>query len=381
MSRKKSGLPVWCRLSAEIQHDEDFLDLSMPAMTVFLLSIPIAKERRRDGEISLRDFVSVFVGKLDLTDLEQIAMELVESGFWLSAGGMRYIVRSFTRWNESQDEQAELRERKRIGALRTNHTRWGHETPVAGCPLCETPGSAPEDRSSDRSSDRSGVADSSLDGRRENETGDPNPSTSRGTDSDSAEGESSGKAARRQSELALAKQLCEEFADHRHLVCPDDPRPKVLKAWVTEMDRMLRLDKRTEVQVRGAIGWLQTEDGSFWNNQVRCVPKLREEFSRLRDEKRRREAVARARQERESTQHSNGSDWQAAHSVALAAYRGSRRAGSPPMAELLAGQPAALIEAALANVQAWKTLGEKDAKFAFKDHYDAAVARSMASAN
>jgi hypothetical protein len=64
-------------------------------------------------------------------------------------------------------------------------------------------------------------------------------------------------------------------------------------------------------------------------------------------------------------------DWNTAYATAHAAFKASCRPDSPSMRELLAGQPDRLIEAAVANRQAWRNLSERDAKFAFKDMYEA----------
>lgn len=384
MTRHKSDLPIWCRLSAGLQHDEDFCDLSSTdAMAVFLLGIPIAKERRRDGEIDLRDFLKPLHGKLDMTALEMIAMELVTAGFWLHAGGLKYIVRSYTRWNESNEEQAVAKEQKRLGAMRTNHKRGRHPSPVAGCPDCELAVSPaqPADTSEDVAIATAGAtaganASTSLDERRETRD------ERRNTNTSSSEPERSNLKVplvddeRRRSDLDLARQLCEEFVEHRRRLSPDSKPLRITKAWVADMDRMLRLDgppaedgtltPLAPERIRAAMAWLETSDGAFWANQIRSVPKLRAELPRLRDEAKRRAAVREDRQQA----HQPASDWQAAHAVATGAYREAARTGVP-MADLLEGQPERLIHAALQTRAAWKSRSETDAKFTFKAAWDA----------
>jgi hypothetical protein len=43
---------------------------------------------------------------------------------------------------------------------------------------------------------------------------------------------------------------------------------------------MLDRDKRTEEQIRGAIDWSQADE--FWRRNVMSMPKLREQYDRLR---------------------------------------------------------------------------------------------------
>jgi hypothetical protein len=57
-------------------------------------------------------------------------------------------------------------------------------------------------------------------------------------------------------------------------------RPKVTATWLTECDRMLRIDKRTPVGIEQVIRWCQAD--AFWRANVLSMPKLREQYDRLR---------------------------------------------------------------------------------------------------
>lgn len=57
-------------------------------------------------------------------------------------------------------------------------------------------------------------------------------------------------------------------------------RPTVTKAWITDMDRLMRLDGRTALQVRLAIEWCQQD--SFWSTNILSPAKLREKYDQLR---------------------------------------------------------------------------------------------------
>lgn len=78
-----------------------------------------------------------------------------------------------------------------------------------------------------------------------------------------------------------ARDLCEEFADFVQRTSTNGKRPTVSKAWLTEMDRMLRLDGRTADHVRACMRWLETDRGSFWLPNVRSVPTLRAKFEQM----------------------------------------------------------------------------------------------------
>lgn len=45
-----------------------------------------------------------------------------------------WFIRSFLKWNLSQADQVEERDRKRLGAIKTNHKK--HTEPDPACPIC-----------------------------------------------------------------------------------------------------------------------------------------------------------------------------------------------------------------------------------------------------
>jgi hypothetical protein len=49
--------------------------------------------------------------------------------------------------------------------------------------------------------------------------------------------------------------------------------------WAIEVDRMIRLDGRTEEEIRKRINWSQSDP--FWHNNILSMSKLREQFDRL----------------------------------------------------------------------------------------------------
>lgn len=62
-------------------------------------------------------------------------------------------------------------------------------------------------------------------------------------------------------------------------------RPTVTKAWVTTIDRMIRLDDRTVEQVEKAIRWAQGDE--FWRANILSPDALRRQFDRMRLQARR----------------------------------------------------------------------------------------------
>lgn len=57
-------------------------------------------------------------------------------------------------------------------------------------------------------------------------------------------------------------------------------RPTVTKSWVTEIDRMIRLDSRSVDLVEKCIRWSQAD--SFWRANIMSPGKLRKHYDRLR---------------------------------------------------------------------------------------------------
>ena len=60
---------------------------------------------------------------------------------------------------------------------------------------------------------------------------------------------------------------------------------EVSNRWVTEMERMVRIDGRTPEQIRRAVDWVSQDD--FWSMNVRSPQKLRKHWERLRLEAKR----------------------------------------------------------------------------------------------
>jgi hypothetical protein len=72
----------------------------------------------------------------------------------------------------------------------------------------------------------------------------------------------------------LANLLADEIAAN------GSRRPSVTRAWVTVIDRMMRIDGRTEAEVEAAIRWAQSDD--FWTANILSPEKLRKHYDRMR---------------------------------------------------------------------------------------------------
>ena len=73
-------------------------------------------------------------------------------------------------------------------------------------------------------------------------------------------------------------RLCDHLASR--IEANGSKRPAVTKKWRDACRLMLDNDGRTEQQVRAAIDWCQ--DDEFWRGNILSMPKLREQYDRLR---------------------------------------------------------------------------------------------------
>lgn len=96
------------------------------------------------------------------------------------------------------------------------------------------------------------------------------------------DGDGDGDTAR---ELTLAEapradvdRLCELLADR--IEANGSNRPAITAKWRDAARLMLDRDNRTEEQVAGAIAWSQADE--FWRSNVLSMPKLRDQYERLR---------------------------------------------------------------------------------------------------
>lgn len=79
-------------------------------------------------------------------------------------------------------------------------------------------------------------------------------------------------------------RICQHFADQREAM--GSKRPAITAKWRNEARLMLDRDGRTEEQVHACIRWLfqsDHRDARFWRTNIRSMPKLREEYDRLRE--------------------------------------------------------------------------------------------------
>lgn len=88
----------------------------------------------------------------------------------------------------------------------------------------------------------------------------------------------SSQSADKETGLRNAERLCNLLA----LLVEENgsKKPRVTDAWVTDMDRLIRLDGRTPEQVENAIRWSQRD--TFWQANIMSPKKLRAKYDQIR---------------------------------------------------------------------------------------------------
>lgn len=120
------------------------LDLNMPrdpkirragpdAELLYIRGLIYLKSADSDGIIPDYDLDVVGAGLKNITKSRDA---LVRVELWDEVEG-GWVCRSWLKWNLSQAEQADERDQKRVGALKSNHAQGRHaESPSPECPMC-----------------------------------------------------------------------------------------------------------------------------------------------------------------------------------------------------------------------------------------------------
>ncbi len=59
------------------------------------------------------------------------------------------------------------------------------------------------------------------------------------------------------------------------------PSEAALMKWARDIDRAIRIDKRTKSQLIEAIDWIHSGTGTFWISNIMSGKKLREQFDKI----------------------------------------------------------------------------------------------------
>ena len=130
MSRKIPG--IFVPVDVNLASDGEIIRAGATAELLYRRGLEHVKKANRDGIIyhaELGDFTR------GIASPAKQAAALVHVGLWVDNGDS-WLVKGWLKWNLSLAEQEAERERKRIGAMKTNHSKGRHGTPQEGCPDC-----------------------------------------------------------------------------------------------------------------------------------------------------------------------------------------------------------------------------------------------------
>jgi len=132
MARRIPGEFVPCDVN--LANDPRVMRAGALAELLFRRANEYAKRNDRDGDIESVELGVIAFGIPG--NPHKLAAALVGEGLWRETD-TGWIIAAFLKWNMSQAEQAQERERKRLGALKTNHKK-GQHTPDRhpDCPDC-----------------------------------------------------------------------------------------------------------------------------------------------------------------------------------------------------------------------------------------------------
>lgn len=83
---------------------------------------------------------------------------------------------------------------------------------------------------------------------------------------------------REQLKGADAREILPKFEEYIKKILPDCKKPTA-EYWESEIEKMIRIDKRDPQDIKKIIEWLPSSN--FWRKNILCPKKLREKFDRL----------------------------------------------------------------------------------------------------
>lgn len=129
MARRIPGEFVPCDVN--LSTDPAIMRAGPLAELLYRRALEYVKRNDRDGQIHVIELPLIAHGIPGKPSAH--AEALVGQGLWQSnCDG--WVIRSWLKWNLSQAEQTEEKERKRLGAIKTNHRK--HAEPDSSCPIC-----------------------------------------------------------------------------------------------------------------------------------------------------------------------------------------------------------------------------------------------------
>ena len=260
----------WFRVDDNLGFHHKVIAAGNPAMGLWVRAGSVCAQQLTDG----------FVPDHMIASLGTVAQakKLVDVGLWNRVEGGY----TFHEWDERQPRKADVEAeraaaKERMRAAREKKRKAAQEASVQASEPRSEEVRANTDRTSPEVREK---------------FGDPYPTQPDPSLPDPPKEESGADApAPTSTTLALVSEarpdverICEHFAGQREAM--GSKRPAITAKWRNEARLMLDRDKRTEEQVHACIRWLfqsDHRDARFWRTNIRSMPKLREEYDRLRE--------------------------------------------------------------------------------------------------
>lgn len=252
------------------------MEVGLDGAGLHAAALCIAKRMETDGVLHRRHLLRAG-GTDELID-RLIEVELLDA-----VDGRRVRVHGWLDRNPSHGAIAANRSAKSASGREGNHRRWGHDGPVETCLKCNPPEPDFDDRP-DHSNAWSSQGATPMGSHPESQNG-RNGSLVETEGKTESEGKK--KRRKRRPDNPEAERLCNLFADS--LGAPVGAiRPNVTDEWVTDMDKLMRLDGRPVNEVEGFIRWLGEGThpvAEWWQPNIRSPKTLRKQWDRVKGQK------------------------------------------------------------------------------------------------
>ena len=266
----------WARIDDGFAHNPKIEAASHAEIGLYVLCLAECSRRLTEGHIDQR-LIAVASGHRDDTDT--LVDRLVDLKLWVENGDGTYQIPDFLDYNPSAEE---VKAKREVDKLRQRTYR--------------------EKKAHERLQKELSQRDTHRESQRESQAVSPTPVPSRpvplvvSTDVDTTRRNSGPFSTVDQTTV---EHLCHTLADYVANNPENSKRPTVDKAWITDMERMIRIDERTPEQIERCLRWIYEGPGDWWIANIRSPKKLRARFDDLR---------AQAARKRGATHHTPASD-------------------------------------------------------------------------
>lgn len=219
---------LWVKLSVDYMDDPKIVAAGHRGELLFVRGLAYAKKTNTPS-IPAVMMPRLCIGIPDVAP-DELANVLIQAGLWAKDdNGYRIVA-----WEAWQSNDTK---RQSAGGTLAMHNRWHKTTQSASCPHC--------------------IATAGQTLAASKPTKEP-----------------------KQAMMFLPEVLraCKQLADH--MVANGAKEPNINDAWLTEMDKLNRIDGRAWEDIEAVIDWCQRD--SFWRTNILSPAKLRKQFDQLK---------------------------------------------------------------------------------------------------